>query len=229
VPNFWGGDNKRLVTMYRNGADQQGECPLVIDTSTASCGNSRFGCWTCTAVDKDKSMTNLIENGEDWMLPLLEFRNVLAEIRQDPTQRMTTSRDNKERLGPFTFAARAELLRQLLEAGKRAGITVISRNELEAIQTQWNYDGCFDYSVDSIYFFVHNQRIMQDNPLAAAREAEELALLREVAEEHGINPDHVRELMMTEKDLVTYLRRTNIFQDIQRRIARFAAEAYSQN
>ena len=136
VPNFWGGDNKRLVTMYRNGADQQGECPLVIDTSTASCGNSRFGCWTCTVVDKDKSMTNLIENGEDWMLPLLQFRNVLAEIRQDPTRRMTVSRDNRDRMGPFTFAARAELLRQLLEAGKRAGITVISRNELEAIQIQ---------------------------------------------------------------------------------------------
>lgn len=101
VPNFWGGDNKRLVTMYRNGSDQQSECPLLIDTSTASCGNSRFGCWTCTVVDKDKSMTNLIENGEDWMLPLLEFRNVLAEIRHDPAQRMTTSRDNKERVGPW--------------------------------------------------------------------------------------------------------------------------------
>lgn len=41
VPNFWGGDNKKLVTMYRNGSENAGECPLVIDTSTSSCGNPR--------------------------------------------------------------------------------------------------------------------------------------------------------------------------------------------
>ena len=83
--------------------------------------------------------------------------------------------------------------------------------------------------MDDVYFSVYNQRIMQDHPLTAAREKEELDLLREVAEEHGINPDHVRELMMTEKDFVTYLRRTNILQDIQKKVARFATEAYSQN
>jgi len=32
-----------------------GECPIQIDTSTPSCGNSRFGCWTCTVVDRDKA------------------------------------------------------------------------------------------------------------------------------------------------------------------------------
>ena len=37
----WGNDNRDLVAMYRNA--QAGECPLVIDTTTPSCGNSRFG------------------------------------------------------------------------------------------------------------------------------------------------------------------------------------------
>ncbi|HCF29986.1 MAG TPA: DNA phosphorothioation system sulfurtransferase DndC, partial [Cyanobacteria bacterium UBA11049] len=53
--NPWGQSNKELFTMYR-GATADNECPLVIDTSTPSCGDSRFGCWVCTMVSKDKSM-----------------------------------------------------------------------------------------------------------------------------------------------------------------------------
>ena len=49
VPNPWGHSNKDLLAMY-SGASADGECPLVIDSSTPSCGNSRFGCWVCTMV-----------------------------------------------------------------------------------------------------------------------------------------------------------------------------------
>lgn len=73
----WGGNNRPLWTLYMDSSGQ-GECPLVIDESTPSCGNSRFGCWTCTVVTKDRAMESLIQNGEDWMLPLLRFRDVLA-------------------------------------------------------------------------------------------------------------------------------------------------------
>jgi DNA sulfur modification protein DndC len=45
-PNPWGYNNKDLLTMYQ-GASQDGECPLVVDTTTPSCGDSRFGCWVC--------------------------------------------------------------------------------------------------------------------------------------------------------------------------------------
>src|SRR5262249_31738603 len=61
VKNPWGHDNRALLTMYR-GASEGGECPLVVDTSTPSCGGSRFGCWVCTVVDKDRSMEAMIEN-----------------------------------------------------------------------------------------------------------------------------------------------------------------------
>ncbi len=44
IPNPWGHDNKSLLTMYQ-GATEGGECPLVVDASTPSCGSSRFGCW----------------------------------------------------------------------------------------------------------------------------------------------------------------------------------------
>lgn len=71
VPNPWGHSNKDLLAMY-SGASSDGECPLVIDTSTPSCGNSRFGCWVCTMVTEDKSMAAMIQNDEEkaWMLPI---------------------------------------------------------------------------------------------------------------------------------------------------------------
>lgn len=75
--NPWGGKNLVLWNLYKDSSGQ-GECPMVIDETTPSCGNSRFGCWTCTVVTKDRAMESLIQNGEEWMSPLLEFRNKLA-------------------------------------------------------------------------------------------------------------------------------------------------------
>jgi DNA sulfur modification protein DndC len=52
VKNPWGYDNRDLLTMYQ-GASPDGECPLVVDASTQSCGDSRFGCWVCTMARDD--------------------------------------------------------------------------------------------------------------------------------------------------------------------------------
>src|SRR5262245_66155346 len=78
VQNPWGYNNKDLLTMYQ-GASPDGECPLVVDATTPSCGDSRSGCWACTLVDKDKSMAAMVQNDEEkeWMLPLLQLRNAL--------------------------------------------------------------------------------------------------------------------------------------------------------
>ena len=51
-PSPWGNNNRDLVTIYRHAT---GECPLVVDDTTPSCGGSRFGCWVCTVVTRDKS------------------------------------------------------------------------------------------------------------------------------------------------------------------------------
>ncbi len=93
--NPWGANNRDLLSLYQNA--NSSECPLVVDTSTPSCGNSRFGCWTCTVVDKDTSLQNTIENGEDWMEPLLELREDLKET-QDPAKRRHV-RSLKRRIG----------------------------------------------------------------------------------------------------------------------------------
>ena len=53
--NPWGYENKDLLTMYQ-GASKDSECPLVVDTTTPSCGDSRFGCWVCTLVEDSEAL-----------------------------------------------------------------------------------------------------------------------------------------------------------------------------
>ena len=134
-PNPWGTSNKDLMAMYR-GATGDNECPVVVDTSTESCGNSRFGCWVCTLVNEDKSMTAMIRNDheKEWMSPLLEIRNELDFRGDDAHQRDQENRDfrrltgrlhffeksdkgeSKLIRGPYTQNSRKEWLRRVLEA-----------------------------------------------------------------------------------------------------------------
>ena len=93
--NPWGANNRDLLALYQNA--NAAECPLVVDTNTPSCGNSRFGCWTCTVVDKDTSLKNTIENGEEWMQPLLELRQELKDTQEPETRRQV--RGIKRRTG----------------------------------------------------------------------------------------------------------------------------------
>ncbi len=122
--NPWNNSNKELLAMYR-GASPDGECPLVLDTATPSCGNSRFGCWVCTLVSEDKSMAAMIQNDEEkaWMLPLLDFRNEIVADNETDRKRRDFRRKgghltyHRGRLvhGPYTKETREFLLRRLLE------------------------------------------------------------------------------------------------------------------
>lgn len=119
VASPWGASNKELITLYRNA--NSGDCPLVIDTTTPSCGNSRFGCWVCTVVNRDKSMEALIENGENWMEPLIELRDILSKSRDSENCREKRRRNGQEGegiLGPYKPSFRAEFLEKLFIAQK---------------------------------------------------------------------------------------------------------------
>ncbi len=83
-PNPWGGDNRPLYKLYASASN--GECPIQIDTGTPSCGNSRFGCWTCTVVERDKASEGLLASGDERMEKLIEFRETLLSY-QDPANR----------------------------------------------------------------------------------------------------------------------------------------------
>ncbi|MEX0656968.1 MAG: DNA phosphorothioation system sulfurtransferase DndC [Nitrosopumilaceae archaeon] len=104
--NPWGANNRDLLAIYQNA--NASECPLVVDTSTPSCGNSRFGCWVCTVVSIDNSLTNMIENGEEWMEPLLELREELKET-QDPEKRKQL-RELKRRGGQMKLVDQEKIM-----------------------------------------------------------------------------------------------------------------------
>lgn len=145
----WGGSHRELVTLYKNG--QGGECPLVIDKNDApSCGtsSSRFGCWTCTVVVKDRSMEGFIEAGHANLEPLMDFRDWLVEIRNDPARRMARRRNGRVTHladgslvpGPFTIAARQEILSRLQEVEAETGEILITEPELREIERIWVQD-----------------------------------------------------------------------------------------
>lgn len=114
--------------MYR-GASEDNECPLVVDTSTPSCGNTRFGCWVCTLVARDKSMEAMIRNDleHSWMKYLLEFRDFIANTNDDGWIDDRDRRDYRRANGtiklkngraipgPYLKPFREELLTRLLK------------------------------------------------------------------------------------------------------------------
>ncbi len=118
--NPWGYSNKDLFAMYR-GATADNECPLVVDTSTPSCGDSRLGCWVCTMVNKDKSMEAMIQNNEEkeWLQPLLDIRDEL-DIRNDRDKR-----DFRRIYGKVELFERKLDKDKIKETGKETEITNI--------------------------------------------------------------------------------------------------------
>jgi DNA sulfur modification protein DndC len=218
----WGADNRWLIGMYRNASG--GDCPLVVDQSTPSCGNSRFGCWVCTVVDNDKSMEGLVESGEDWMYPMLEMRNWLKQIRDDPTMREPVRRNGGDGLGPFTKSARKEILRRLLEVQKAVQestgehVQLISREELSAIQLQWHYDGVGGYGVSETFEEVNGKEVDLVKDDIMKRKEEERRLLKEVAERHGVSVNLVEELVNIEQIKSSLIRRHNLFTEIDEKL-----------
>ncbi len=130
--NPWGSNNRSLLALYGN-ACSGGECPFMIETGTQSCGKSRFGCWVCTVVDRDKSMENLIDNGEEWMEELLGFRNWLYNIRQQTSQYVPKYLDSNVKFGPFLLRTRREILDKLLDMQERLAVELITTDELDYI------------------------------------------------------------------------------------------------
>ena len=132
-PNPWNGDNKKLLKLYGN-ACSSGECPFVIETGTQSCGKSRFGCWVCTVVDRDKSMENFIDNGEEWMQELLNFRNWIYDIRQETNQNIPVNFNGNTKFGPFLLRVRKMILGRLLDIQDHLSVELITSEELRYIQ-----------------------------------------------------------------------------------------------
>jgi DNA sulfur modification protein DndC len=230
--NPWGVDNSQLRELYESA---QGECPLVIDTLTPSCGNTRFGCWVCTVVDKDKSMEAMVESGDDWLKPLLEYRNFLAET-QDPANKPDTRslvrrngqvwiKENKLIYGPYDFKRkefRQELLRKLLRTQKQVrelsgnpDITLIHEAELHAIRRIWRSEER-DWTdvLPKIYEEETGETldwIQDDTSLFGAVEER---LLTEACQDRDVPVELVKQLLGIEQEHDGMRRRHNIYTKI---------------
>ena len=229
----WGSDNRDLLAMYRNA--QAGECPLVVDKQTESCGNSRFGCWVCTVVTKDKAMEALVENGEEWLEPLLDLRDELAET-QNP-ERKREFRDFRRRdgsvtfvgdaetsiPGPYLFEYRKELLRKLLEAQEQVNANappgektdLIQVEELREIRRIWRSEqGDWGDAVSETLKAVTGKELPADATDGFEFQADDAKVLADVCAAHDLPPRLLAQLLEAERSVRGLKRRTLIHRKI---------------
>ena len=238
VANPWGYRNKDLLTMYQ-GASDDGECPLVVDTSTPSCGDSRFGCWVCTLVEKDKSMQAMIQNDEEkeWMLPLLELRNELDPPRTPDTDRHLRDfrrlsgavqlYQDRPIPGPYKQDVRASWLRKVLATERNIrekgppevrDVVLISLAELEEIRRIWVVEKHeIEDDLPRLYEEATGEpfpgRKLDDNHIFGRAE---MAVLANVCDGNDLHYQLTRELLSVEKRYKSKLRRSGLFDAIER-------------
>ena len=131
----WGGDNIALRDLYKEA--NAGECVVVLDETSKPCGNSRFGCYTCTVVDKDKSLEGFVAGGKEEYRDLVEFRDWLVELRDNHENRMNVRRNGAPGVGPLKHSVRREALSRVLSMQERLGEELISPAEISAIRQAW--------------------------------------------------------------------------------------------
>ena len=191
-PNPWGGDNRPLYKLYASASN--GECPIQIDTSTPSCGNSRFGCWTCTVVDRDKASEGLLASGNERMEKLIEFREKLLFFRDPVNGKRDTRRMNgNQGPGPLLISARRELLAKLLALQEEVQLPLISPEELLLIQQMWKAARDPDDGRGVARIVSRQRGVIMNADLS------ELNRLREmedkIAAEKGINAETLRRMV----------------------------------
>ena len=237
VANPWGFNNKDLLTMYQ-GATADGECPLVVDSSTPSCGDSRFGCWVCTLVEKDKSMQAMIQNDDEksWMLPLLELRNEL-----DPPKTADADRplrdfrrmngavqlfNDRPIPGPYKQNVREDWLRKVLKAQRHIrdngpeevrDLELITLAELEEIRRIWVVEKHeIEDSLPSVYEAATGLPYpggrIDDNLVMGAAEID---ILRDLCGKDALHFQLTRELLSIEKRHKSMLRRAGLFEVVE--------------
>jgi len=217
-PNPWGVDNQELFSIYR-GATADAECPVVVDTSTPSCGDSRFGCYVCTMVTQDKSMQAMVQNDEQkrWMQPILDYRNRFLAVEDKPLRdfrrlngRLTVFKDGLVH-GPYMQDYRAKLLRELLQTQKvvqsaakahgSASIELISISELDEIRRIWveekrEIEDLVPEIFQQVYERQYPGQELEPMPLDGA----DLDILKQVAEE--LDPEAPAELYKLARSLL---------------------------
>ncbi len=238
----WGGNNRELFEMYKQA--NAGECPVIVElkegSESQSCGNSRFGCWVCTVVKNEKSLSALIESGEEWLKPLQEFREMLVET-QNP-EKKHIYRDYKRRdgniyflkhkekegikelgRGPYKLEYRKLFLKKLLEIEKDIkekkdrDLSLISKEELLEIQRIWKLEeGDWENSVFKIYEEVYGQPLSDYKEDIGIFSFEDKTLIEELTKEEDINPQLIIKLLNTYQYNKNLSRKSTLLKKIEK-------------
>lgn len=236
VENPWGYDNRMLLNMYR-GASADNECPLVVDTSTPSCGDSRFGCWVCTMVEKDKSMSAMIQNDQEkeWMRPLMELRDEL-DIPDDKHLRDFRRMNGSVQLfhdgtipGPYTKESRENWLMKLLTAQQWVrengpddvrSIELITMEELHEIRRVWLVE---KKEIEDTLPGIYKVATGLDFPGGSSHlniSAEIFTSLRDICGDDALHYEMMRDLIATERRFSMMARRKGLLEELERSIKR---------
>jgi len=141
--------NQDLAILYKDAAS--GECPVIHDPTKQTCAGSRFGCWTCTVVDVDSSLREIIGSDRDQyntenLTQLADFRDLLKEERNIPANRVhgrnrrgtvLVKRDGSVGTGSYTLEYRLKLLNRLKALQEKVGNELISEEEEYLIRRIW--------------------------------------------------------------------------------------------
>lgn len=235
VDSPWGADNSILFQIYADANADDYECPtMVTDKNHSSCGQSRFGCWTCTVVREDKSLTAQVKKGQKWLEPLLELRTNMFDGRNVSENRMPVRRNgtgavNNEghNQGAYTPKYRAKLLEQVLVAQRRLqvkypNLEIITNQELVAIQVIWHRDLIFSNKVSDIYNKVYDKTL--DMKKHAEKIQKEIDLLKAVCEDRPSDFDLIQELLIMQKNKALLNRKRGLKDDMERVIEKYLSE-----
>lgn len=214
-PAPWGGTHKELYRLYNNAGG--GECPVHLDTSTPSCGSSRFGCWTCTVVERDKASEGLLASGDDRMEPLIAFRARLQFYQNPESNKRDKVRMNgtvsEDGWGPLLLSARKELLKELLELQSQTSLRLITDDELFLIQQIWR--GARDPDDGrGVARLVNQQRGLPMNDLRQTARLRKLEA--DVATDLNLNPDTLQRLVGKIEEYSEMQRAHGLQVDLQR-------------
>lgn len=228
----WGADNSKLFQIYFDAVADDYECPtMVTDKNHSSCGQSRFGCWTCTVVKEDKSLTAQVNKTQNWLQPLLELRTSMFDERNISENRMPTRRNGQNAVnedghnqGNYTPEYRAKLLEQILVAQReiqkrRSDIELITNQELVAIQVIWYRDLLFTHKVSEIYNRIYDKVL--DMKKDAEKIQKEIDLLKSVCNDQPSDFDLINELLTMQKNKALLNRKRGLKDDMERVIEKY--------
>ena len=221
------GKHEDMLNLYSKGSGSgEADCNIALNPEAPSCGKTRFGCWVCTVVSKDKSMENMLKYDEDkWMEPLHEFRNKLEVYRyKDSRKRQDRRRNGQIGVGPFKMSVRQELLTELLkiEKGlidKLGGKHLISDEEIIQIQKEWLHDG--DFFETAISIAKDANRII-DHESKKSFSQDEKQYFTNLCEDNDITMELMDKLLQTEHKYRHQLKRSGVLVDIEKVVEFYA-------